>query len=123
MATTHAARVGDDCPQLRSAYPSAQDRATTLVYAIQVKDALRDIDTQHGDPHDPSSGAKTHDRRHHVTSQPVKEGMRPSHKIDAMPFYVGLDVSQKDTEICVVDQEGRRLHFPARGPSNTSKKT
>jgi transposase len=26
-----------------------------------------------------------------------------------MPLYVGLDVSQKDTEICVVDQEGRRV--------------
>jgi predicted NBD/HSP70 family sugar kinase len=26
---------------------------------------------------------------------------------DAMPLYVGLDVSQKETEICVVDEEGR----------------
>lgn len=26
-----------------------------------------------------------------------------------MPLYVGLDVSQKETEICVVDGEGRRL--------------
>src|SRR5690349_14224816 len=28
---------------------------------------------------------------------------------DTMPLYVGLDVSQKETEICVVDGEGRRL--------------
>ena len=26
-----------------------------------------------------------------------------------MPLYVGLDVSQKETEICVVDEEGRRI--------------
>jgi transposase len=28
---------------------------------------------------------------------------------DAMVLYVGLDVSQKETEICVVDAEGRRV--------------
>src|SRR5918997_3840938 len=28
---------------------------------------------------------------------------------DAMPLYVGLDVSQKETEICVVDGDGRRV--------------
>ena len=26
-----------------------------------------------------------------------------------MPHYVGLDVSQKTTSICVVDEQGRRL--------------
>ena len=26
-----------------------------------------------------------------------------------MPHYVGLDVSQKTTAICVVDEQGRRL--------------
>jgi hypothetical protein len=26
-----------------------------------------------------------------------------------MPHYVGLDVSQKTTSICVVDERGRRL--------------
>ena len=26
-----------------------------------------------------------------------------------MPLYVGLDVSQKETEICVIDEEGRRI--------------
>lgn len=26
-----------------------------------------------------------------------------------MPFYVGLDVSQKETDVCVVDGEGRRV--------------
>jgi transposase len=26
-----------------------------------------------------------------------------------MPLYVGLDVSQKETEICIVDEEGRRI--------------
>jgi transposase len=26
-----------------------------------------------------------------------------------MSLYVGLDVSQKETEICIVDEEGRRI--------------
>jgi transposase len=33
-----------------------------------------------------------------------------------MPLYVGLDVSQKETEICVVDEEGRRI-WRGRCPS------
>jgi predicted NBD/HSP70 family sugar kinase len=28
---------------------------------------------------------------------------------DAMVLYVGLDVSQKETEICAIDAEGRRV--------------
>jgi hypothetical protein len=33
-----------------------------------------------------------------------------------MPLYVGLDVSQKETEICVVDEEGRHI-WRGRCPS------
>jgi hypothetical protein len=42
-------------PELGPTHPLAQDAATKLVHAIQVEDDLRQIDTQHGDPHSPSS--------------------------------------------------------------------
>jgi transposase len=61
---------------------------------------------------------RDHDEPHGlIASAPlVQAGAQHSRQEDAMPLYVGLDISQKETEICVVDEEGRRI-WRGRCPS------
>ena len=44
-----------------------------------------------------------------VTLAVLATAATPIRRAAAMKQYVGLDVSQKSTNVCVVDEEGRRL--------------